>query len=123
MLWRKLLWNCGFNAITALTRCYARDMAANAETLPVVMQAMQEAVAVGTALGVAVDAADIDKHIAVTLAMGQVKTSMWQDIEAGRACEIDYINGYVATQADQLGLAAPVNRMLSTLVHALDKAG
>ena len=123
MLWRKLLWNCGFNAITALTRCYARDMAANAETLPVVMQAMQEAVAVGTALGVAVDAADIDKHIAVTLAMWQVKTSMWQDIEAGRACEIDYINGYVATQADQLGLAAPVNRMLSTLVHALDKAG
>jgi len=118
MLWRKLLWNCGFNAITAITRRYAQEIAANAETLQLVREAMQETVAVANALGVAIDAADIDKHISVTLAMGPVKTSMWQDIEADRTSEVDYINGYVAARAKTMGLAAPVNRVLTTMMHA-----
>ncbi|MDX8404692.1 MAG: 2-dehydropantoate 2-reductase [Mariprofundus sp.] len=118
MLWRKLLWNCGFNAITAMTRRYARQMAAHAETLQLVRAAMQETVALARAQGIAIDDRDINKHIAVTLAMGPVKTSMWQDLEAGRPCEVDYINGYVASRSAALGLAAPVNRMLTTLMHA-----
>jgi len=121
MLWRKLLWNCGFNAITAITRRFAKDMAANHESLIVVRQAMSEAVAVAQALGVEkIDTSDIDKHIEVTLAMGPVKTSMWQDIDAGHKTEVDFINGYVARKGDELGLAADANRILTTLMHAIE---
>ena len=123
LLWRKMLWNCGFNAITAITRRYARDMAAGVETLPLVTAAMQEAMAVGQCCGAAVSEQDICNHIDVTLAMGPVKTSMWQDIESGAASEIDYINGYIVRKAEELGLAAPVNTMLTALMHAIEGQG
>jgi len=120
MLWRKLLWNVGFNALTAITRRYARDMAADEQTLWLVRAAMQEAVDVARASDVPLDAADMDKHVEVTLAMGPVKTSMWQDIERGRPGEVDFINGFVVQRGEALGLSAPVNRMLTSLVHAVE---
>lgn len=121
MLWRKLLWNCGFNAITAITRRYARDMAADAETLVIVRQAMEEAVVLAKVCGIAICEQDIVKHIEVTLDMGPVKTSMWQDIEAGRKTEVEYINGYVVRKADALKVPAPVNRLLMSLIKAIER--
>ncbi|MDQ6982979.1 MAG: 2-dehydropantoate 2-reductase [Mariprofundus sp.] len=121
MLWRKLLWNCGFNAITAITRRFAKDMAASHETLLVVRQTMSEAVAVAQKLGVEIDESDIDKHVEVTLAMGPVKTSMWQDLEAGHKTEVDYINGYVARKGAELDVPADTNRLLTTLIHAVEE--
>ncbi len=121
MLWRKLLWNCGFNAITAITRRYAKDMAANEETLSIVREAMQETVTVANASDVTLSEEDILKHIRVTLEMGAVKTSMWQDLDRGRRTEIDFINGLVVHRAAEKGIEAPVNRMLSVLVHAIEQ--
>jgi len=120
MLWRKLLWNCGFNAITAITQRYASDMAANGETLAIVSQAMQETVALAQAQGIAIGEEDIQKHIAVTLSMGPVKTSMWQDIEAGHRTEVDFINGYVTKRSEVLQMPATANRMLTSLIHAIE---
>ncbi|MDQ6987351.1 MAG: 2-dehydropantoate 2-reductase [Mariprofundaceae bacterium] len=122
MLWRKLLWNIGFNALTAITRRFARDMAAAAETLPLVRQAMQEAIAVAQANGINLTEADIAKHIEVTLAMGPVKTSMWQDIDRHRPTEVDFINGFIAKRGVELGIGTPVNRMLTSLIHAIEHA-
>ncbi|MDQ6972077.1 MAG: 2-dehydropantoate 2-reductase, partial [Mariprofundaceae bacterium] len=67
MLWRKLLWNVGFNALTAITRRDARDLAADTATLWLVRAAMQEAVDVARASDVPLGAADMDKHVEVTL--------------------------------------------------------
>ncbi len=120
MLWRKLLWNCGFNAITAITQSYARDIAANKETLHIVQQAMQEAVAIAQKECVNIDQHDIAKHIEITLKMGDLKTSMWQDIESGKQTEVDYMNGYIAKKAERLHIAAPTNRMLTSLIHAME---
>jgi len=122
MLWGKLLWNCGFNALTAITRRFARDMAAGEETLPVVRMAMQEVVDVALACDVPLNQQDMDKHVEVTLAMGPVKTSMWQDIERGRPSEVDFINGFIVQRGSELGVPTPVNRMLATLVHAIEGA-
>jgi len=123
MLWRKLLWNCGFNALTAITRHYARDMAADDATLRLVRSAMQEAVDVAQKEGVALSSEDIDKHVLVTLEMGPVKTSMWQDIERGHPTEVDFLNGFVVSRGAQLDVATPVNSMLTTLVHAIEDGG
>lgn len=120
MLWRKLLWNAGFNGITAITRRFARDIAANADTLEIVLACMRETVALAQAEGIKLQEQDIEKHIEITLSMGPVMTSMWQDIEAGRATEVDYINGFVARRSAELGLEASANRMLATLLRAIE---
>lgn len=120
MLWHKLLWNCGFNAITALTRRYAREIAMRPDTLALVKQAMQETVAVAKAEGVLLDAAAMAQHIELTMKGGEVKTSMWQDIEHGHKTEIEAMNGHVAMRGEALGVDTPVNRMLTALIHAAE---
>jgi len=120
MLWHKMLWNCGFNAITALTRRYAKDIAKQADTARWVRDAMQETLQVAQAMGVALPQDVIEQHLALTLKTGQVKTSMWQDIEQQRPTEIAAMNGYIAKQAKLLGLATPVNDLLASLLRAAD---
>ena len=48
------------------------------------------------------------------------RTSMWEDLEAGRPTEIDYLNGEVVRLADSLGRPAPVNRKLVELIRAAE---
>ncbi|HZX09238.1 2-dehydropantoate 2-reductase [Kribbella sp.] len=48
------------------------------------------------------------------------RTSMWEDLEAGRPTEIDYLNGEVVTLAGSLGRAAPVNSKLVHLIRAAE---
>jgi 2-dehydropantoate 2-reductase len=45
------------------------------------------------------------------------RTSMWEDLEAGRRTEIDYLNGEVVRLAESLGRTAPVNSKLTQLIH------
>ena len=116
MLWHKMLWNCGFNAITALTRCYARAVLENAQGRALVLAAMQETVAVARAKGVMIDATHIEQHLQLTRQAGAVKTSMWQDIAHGRPTEIGAMNGYVVALGEQYMVATPVNQMLTSLI-------
>ena len=120
LLWNKMIWNCGFNAITALTRRYARDIAGEAETGELALAAMHETAAVARALGVNLLEDAAERQLEITKSVGQVKTSMWQDIEQSRPTEIEAMNGYVAATAGRLGMEAPVNRLLTTLVRALE---
>ena len=48
------------------------------------------------------------------------RTSMWEDLEAGRPTEIDYLNGEVVRLARSLGRTAPVNERLVGLIHAAE---
>jgi 2-dehydropantoate 2-reductase len=123
MLWYKMLWNCGFNAMTALTRCYARDIAADADSVRWVRATMQEAIDVAVACDITLSDDAIEQHLALTMKAGQVKTSMWQDIEHGRPTEIEAMNGFVAQKARELGLDAPVNDMLASLVRVASERG
>jgi 2-dehydropantoate 2-reductase len=51
------------------------------------------------------------------------RSSMWDDLERGRATEVDYIQGEVIELARKLGRDAPVNRRLAELVHAAEAGG
>jgi 2-dehydropantoate 2-reductase len=48
------------------------------------------------------------------------RTSMWEDLEAGRPTEIDHLNGEVVRLADSLGREAPVNARLIALIRAAE---
>lgn len=61
---------------------------------------------------------------APTLAIDPIaRSSMWEDLEAGRTTEIDWINGEVVRLAESLGRSAPVNARLVTLVRAAEAGG
>ncbi len=51
------------------------------------------------------------------------RSSMWEDLEAGRTTEIDWINGEVVTLAKHLGRNAPVNAKLVELIRAAEQGG
>ena len=47
----------------------------------------------------------------------EARSSMWEDLQAGRRTEVDYLNGAVARLAERAGLDAPANRRIVALVH------
>ncbi|SFM67461.1 2-dehydropantoate 2-reductase [Marinobacter zhejiangensis] len=49
------------------------------------------------------------------------RSSMWEDLEAGRPTEVDWINGEVVRLAQSLGRSAPVNEQLTALVHQCEQ--
>jgi 2-dehydropantoate 2-reductase len=55
----------------------------------------------------------------------EARSSMWEDLQAGRRTEIDYLNGAVVALAEKAGLDAPANRRIVALVHEAEqgKAG
>jgi len=121
MLWHKMLWNCGFNAITALTRRYAKDVVMDDDSVRWVRAAMQEAIEVAKITGVLLPDDAIQQHLNLTMKAGPVQTSMWQDISRGRPTEIDVMNGFIALKAKDFGLEAPVNDMLTSLIKMTEK--
>ena len=48
----------------------------------------------------------------------QARSSMWEDLQAGRRTEIDYLNGAVVSLAESIGCSAPANRRITAMVHA-----
>ena len=51
----------------------------------------------------------------------EARSSMWEDLQAGRRTEIDYINGAVVSLAQGAGLDAAANRRIVDLVHAAEE--
>jgi 2-dehydropantoate 2-reductase len=124
-LWVKLVINCAFNAISALGGARYGRMVADPAVREVMRDLIAECVAVARADGVALPAVDELHRNAMGIgdAMGPATSSTAQDLAAGRATEIDALNGYVAARGAALGVAAPVNRALWTLVRLVEARG
>ena len=112
-IWRKFLWNVGFNPVCAIHRCDvggALDVPALRQQI---VGAMGEAVAVGRALGIAVSNSDIDTLMQTTASrLRAVRPSMLQDCERGTPTEHEALSGYVVRAAAGLGMQAPINLAL-----------
>ena len=93
-IWLKLWGNCSFNPISALTHASLADICEFPHTRELVASVMREAQAIGDKLGVRF-LVSLEKRIAGAQAVGQHKTSMLQDVEAGRPLELDALVGSV----------------------------
>jgi 2-dehydropantoate 2-reductase len=105
-LWVKLMGNAVFNPLSALTRASLGGMAESPVLAPVVRAAMEEVDAVARRLGIEIPIS-IDQRIRGAARVGDHKTSMLQDLEAGRPLEIDAITGSVVELAGRLGVPVP----------------
>jgi len=118
-VWVKLLGNAVFNPLSALTRAGLGDMALSPLTAPVVRGAMAEVVAVANAVGVQLPVS-IDRRIAGAARVGAHKTSMLQDLEAGRPLEIDALTGSVVELAERVGVETPILKTIYASTKLLE---
>jgi|SRR5579863_653156 len=105
-LWLKLVNNVGLNSVSTLHRVTMRQLLERAPLRAQAKVLMEETLAVGQALG-AVEGADIEARLEYAARLADVKTSMLQDLEAGRALEIDPILGAVVELAGRCGVEVP----------------
>lgn len=115
--WVKLLGNVSFNPVSALTMSTADRLIADPEVKGYMVEIMREVLAIGRAVGV--DAAiDPEARIDMARNLGKFKTSMLQDLEAGKALEIDGLLAGTLEIARKAGVRAPYTESLFGLVKA-----
>jgi 2-dehydropantoate 2-reductase len=119
-LWTKLVMNCAYNAICALTGAPYGRMVAMAEVRDVMVMAVAEVVALAKAKGVRLPDDIADAAIRLADVMPQTMSSTAQDLAKGRPTEIDHLNGYVVREGARLGVPVPVNATLHALMKLLE---
>ncbi len=119
-IWLKLLGNAAFNPISALTRATLADMTNDPLIEPLVREMMEESVALAAKLDITFDVT-IEKRIDGARRVGAHKTSMLQDLDAGKALELDALTGAVVELGEKLGVATPATRHVYALAKLLDR--
>ena len=115
-LWVKLWGNMAFNPISALTTATLDVITADPGSRAVARAIMLEGQAVAEALGIRF-AIDVEKRIEGAAEVGHHKTSMLQDLEAGRPLEIEAILGAVVELAGWVDVPAPLSQAMLALVR------
>ncbi len=105
-IWYKLWGNLTMNPVSAITGATIDRMLGDPLVRSFCTQAMEEAALIGQRIGCPVTQTPEDRH-AVTQKLGAFKTSMLQDVEAGRPIELDAIVGAVHEIARRLDMATP----------------
>jgi len=124
-IWLKLWGNLTFNPISALTHSTLVDICQFPPTRELATAMMREAESVANTLGVSFRVT-LEKRIAGAEKVGEHKTSMLQDLEAGRPMELEPVVGAVVELGEQLGIEMPHTRTVyacAKLLEAVVSAG
>ena len=108
-IWVKILGNVAFNPISALTGATLAGILRNPEASTLVRNIMQETETLGARLGLELPIT-IEQRMAGAAKVGEHKTSMLQDLEAGRPLELEAIVGAVLELGERLNLPLPHTR-------------
>ena len=120
-LWAKLILNCAYNALSAITQLPYGRLVARDGVEDVMRDAVQECLDLAWAEGITVpgDSWAAVQRIAQTMPTQFSSTA--QDLARGKRSEIDHLNGFVLRRGKALGVATPVNRVLYSLVKLLEE--
>ncbi len=117
-IWVKILGNVAFNPISALTGATLAQILTNPESTNLVRNIMQETEALTGKLGVKMQVS-IEQRMAGAAKVGEHKTSMLQDLEAGRPLELEAIVGAVLEVGERIGLPMPHTRSVYACTNLL----
>ncbi|HUY10482.1 MAG TPA: 2-dehydropantoate 2-reductase [Candidatus Dormibacteraeota bacterium] len=119
-LWLKLLGNASFNPISALTGATLEEITSDEAGLALVRAVMAEVELIGRELGIEIPVG-IEKRIQGAAKVGGHKTSMLQDVEAGRPLELGATVGALVELAGRIDLQVPHLRALYACANLLDQ--
>jgi 2-dehydropantoate 2-reductase len=117
-IWIKLMGNAAFNPISALTRATMVEICEHPGTRHLVAQLMEEILDIAARVGSTPDIS-VEKRLRGAGNVGRHKTSMLQDLEAGKQLELDAIVSAVVEIADITGAEAPALRTIHAATDLL----
>ena len=119
-MWVKLMGSVAFNPISALTRATLVEIVQHPEARALASEIMREAEIVAKELGIDL-AVTIEQRLAGAEKVGRHKTSMLQDIEAGRPMELEAIVGAVVELGKKMEMVMPYTRATYACAKLLDE--
>lgn len=138
VLWGKLLWNSSVSAICAMTGRRLGDVCGDPETQGLIIRAYREAVETAQAMGVTLEKVVVDFTKMYVPQGGEessarallndltdryaaVIPSTSQSLQKGKMTEIDYLNGYVASKAREVGKPAVMHEALTAIIKEIEQ--
>lgn len=121
VLWTKAIVNSAINPISAIARVRNGDVHRTPELREIAFKVVDEGTAVAQANGILLEPSPKPLLARVLALTARNKSSMLQDIEAGRKTEIRQLNGYVSRIGSLVGVSTPFNELLTKLVLFLER--
>ena len=115
-VWYKLWGNMTMNPLSAITGATTDRLLGDPDVRAFVSSVMLEAREIGVRLGLPIEQSPEDRH-AVTAKLGAFRTSMLQDVQAGRETELDALVGAVQELGRLTGVATPCTSALLGLTR------
>jgi 2-dehydropantoate 2-reductase len=119
-IWLKLIGNVAFNPVTALTRATLGQLGELPEMVELLRAIFEECAALAAALEIELPVS-LERRLEAGIAVGDHKTSMLQDLEAGKPLELGCMSGAVIELADKLNIAVPHTRAVHACATLLDR--
>ena len=119
-LWAKLVLNCAYNALSAVSQLPYGELVQGTGVTDVIRDVVAECLAVAKAEGVVIPG-DVDAAVrGIAQSMPSQYSSTAQDLARGKRSEIDHLNGLVVRRGEALGVPTPANRVLFVMVKLLE---
>jgi 2-dehydropantoate 2-reductase len=117
-VWAKLWGNASMNPVSAIVRRSAHGLFGDPHLSDLLRTLMEEFARVGDRLGLSLPMS-VDERLTVTRKLGDFRTSMLNDAEAGRPLEVEGLLGVVVELAEKLGEPVPASRAVRALARAV----
>ncbi|MBT3703481.1 MAG: ketopantoate reductase family protein [Alphaproteobacteria bacterium] len=119
-LWIKLIYNCAYNALSAVGNIPYRLMLETEGTKEVMASAINECIAVACACGVSIEEDIIERVLALADTMPEQRSSTAQDFLHNRPSEIDFLNGFVVRKGHEFDIPTPTNQALQVAIKLVE---
>ncbi len=121
-LWAKLILNCAFNAISAITKLPYGLLFENEGARDLMRLVVHECLAVAQRESIIVPGDSWQGVERIVATMSGQLSSTAQDLMRGRRSEIDHLNGYIVQRGKSLAIDTPANQALYSIVKLLESA-
>ncbi len=122
IMWWKFMMNVGVNQASAVLRAPYRVFQQSKAGQSVLTMLMQEVITLAKAAGINLTETDLDQWAPILAKLApEAKTSMLQDIEAGRKTEVEIFAGKVVTLGEKYHIPTPVNAMMLQMIRTLEE--
>lgn len=122
-IWFKFMINVAVNQWSAILRASYGQILSSAHLRSLIERTMGEVIELAGRFGVALGGADIARAMAWLATLGpEGKTSMLQDVEAGRSTEVEAFAGTMMRLGAARGVTTPINAMLYDIIRAIEES-
>lgn len=121
-LWWKFMMNVGLNQVSAVLHAPYGVFSKEGPARELMFEASREVVNISVKAGIHLNEDDLKNYAAIISKISpEGKTSMCQDVEAGRKTEVEIFSGTVIELGRKYGVATPVNDALFKLLRAIEQ--